>query len=342
MCPYTNSNEAQDVDSNGCGASQRDTDGDGVVDAIDQCPGTPSGTVVDNQGCDESNRDTDDDGINDLSDLCPNTPYYDVDKVDSDGCAPTEKDSDGDGAFDDFDRFPNDPTQIYDSDNDGFGDNESGNDADDCPFEFGTSTGEKLGCPDMDSDGIVDTLDDDKDGDGVLNSDDAFPDDETEWSDIDLDGFGGNIDPDDDNDGAGDQEEIDCGSDPLDADSLPPDEDGDGICDLLDTNEENSDGDTNPSTEDTQSSIGATAVIAGIVVVFLIIGGIGAFLFTRGGSETVSGANMAAVEASATSTSSQQGEMIPTNRPCGKCGAPGLVFIPAYQRHFCRTCSQYE
>ena len=342
LCPYTNSNEAQDVDSNGCGASQRDTDGDGVVDAIDQCPGTPAGTVVDNQGCDESNRDTDDDGINDLSDLCPNTPYYDVDKVDSDGCAPTEKDSDGDGAFDDFDRFPNDPTQIYDSDNDGFGDNESGNNADDCPFEFGTSTGEKLGCPDMDGDGIVDTLDDDKDGDGVLNSDDAFPDDETEWSDIDLDGFGGNIDPDDDNDGAGDQEEIDCGSNPLDADSLPPDEDGDGICDLLDTNEENSDGDTNPSAEDTQSSIGATVVIAGIVVVFLIIGGIGAFLFTRGGSETVSGANMAAAEASTTSTSSQQGEMIPTNRPCGKCGAPGLVFIPAYQRHFCRTCSQYE
>jgi ssDNA-binding Zn-finger/Zn-ribbon topoisomerase 1 len=34
--------------------------------------------------------------------------------------------------------------------------------------------------------------------------------------------------------------------------------------------------------------------------------------------------------------------MVPTNRPCGKCGAPGLVFIPAYQRHYCRVCSQYE
>ena len=342
LCPYTNSNEALQVDSDGCGESQRDTDDDGVVDAIDQCPGTPVNTVVDNQGCDESNRDSDNDGINDLGDLCPNTPYYDVDKVDSEGCAPTERDTDGDGAFDDFDRFPEDATQIYDSDNDGFGDNETGNNADDCPFEFGTSTGEKLGCPDMDEDGIVDDLDDDKDGDGTPNVDDAFPNDSTEWSDVDLDGYGGNIDPDDDNDGAGDQEEIDCGSDPLDADSLPPDEDGDGTCDLLDANEENGDGVNNtPSSEDAQGSM-ATAVFVGIAVIILIIVGIGIFLFTRSGTDVVTGANMAAAEASTPASSSQQGEMVPTDRPCGKCGAPGLVFIPAYQRHYCRVCSQYE
>ena len=339
QCPYTNSNEASDVDSNGCGASQRDSDNDGVVDAIDQCPGTPTNTVVDNKGCDESKRDSDEDGVNDLSDLCPNTPYYDTDKVDSDGCAPAEKDTDGDGAFDDFDRFPEDPTQMYDSDNDGFGDNESGNNADDCPFEFGTSTGDKLGCPDMDGDGIVDDLDDDKDGDGTSNVDDVFPDDNSEWADTDLDGFGNNIDPDDDDDGKADQEEIDCGSDPLDSESLPPDEDGDGICDLLDTNEEDSNQGNSQSTEETSGGFPVVA-IAGIVAVILVLGGIGAFVFTRGSSETVTGASMAAAE-SAVSTS-QQGEMIPTDRICTKCGSPGIVFIPAYQRHFCRACSQYE
>ena len=339
QCPYTNSNEAPDVDANGCGASQRDTDGDGVVDLIDQCPGTPVNTVVDNQGCDESKRDSDDDGVNDLSDLCPNTPYYDIDKVDSDGCAPAEKDTDGDGAFDDFDRFPEDSTQMYDSDNDGFGDNESGNNADDCPFEYGTSTGEKLGCPDMDGDGIVDDLDDDKDGDGTANIDDAFPDDSSEWADTDLDGFGNNIDPDDDDDGKADQDEIDCGSDPLDSESLPADEDGDGICDLLDTNEEDTNQGNTQTTEETSG--GFPVVIVGVVVVLiLILGGVGAFLFTRGGNETITGATMAAAES--TASNSQQGEMIPTNRPCGKCGAPGIVFIPAYQRHYCRVCSQYE
>ena len=339
QCPFTNSNEALNVDSNGCGASQRDTDGDGVVDLIDQCPETPSNTVVDSQGCDESKRDSDDDGINDFNDLCPNTPYYDVDKIDSDGCAPAEKDTDGDGAFDDFDRFPEDPTQIYDSDNDGFGDNESGNNADDCPFEFGTSTGDKSGCPDMDGDGIVDELDEDRDGDGTSNVDDVFPDDSTEWADTDLDGFGNNVDPDDDDDGKADQEEIDCGSDPLDSESLPPDEDGDGTCNLLDTNEDGTNQNNSESTEETSGSFPVIA-IAGLVVVILVLGGVGAFFLTRSGSETVTGTMMAAAES--TASSSQQGEMITTDRACGKCGAPGIVFIPAYQRHFCRVCSQYE
>ena len=34
------------VDENGCSDSQKDTDGDGVTDDIDQCP-TPSGQSVD-------------------------------------------------------------------------------------------------------------------------------------------------------------------------------------------------------------------------------------------------------------------------------------------------------
>ena len=169
--------------------------------------------------------------------------------------------------------------------------------------------------------------------------DDAFPDDSSESTDTDLDGFGNNIDPDDDNDGKADQEETDCGSDPLDPESLPPDEDGDGTCDLLDTNEDDTNQNNSGSTEDTSGGFPVVA-IAGIVVVILVLGGVGAFLFTRSGSETVTGASMAASES--TTSTSQQGEMIPTDRVCGKCGAPGLVFIPAYQRHYCRVCSQYE
>ena len=41
----------------------------------------------------------------------------------------------------------------------------------------------------------------DRDGDGVPDDQDAFPDDPNEWLDTDEDGIGNNADPDDDNDG---------------------------------------------------------------------------------------------------------------------------------------------
>ena len=39
------------VDANGCSDSQKDTDGDGVNDDVDQCPDTPNGEIVDADGC---------------------------------------------------------------------------------------------------------------------------------------------------------------------------------------------------------------------------------------------------------------------------------------------------
>jgi hypothetical protein len=75
--------------------------------------------------------------------------------------------------------------------------------------------------PDFDCDGIVDTLDEDIDGDGVLNARDAFPLNPNESIDTDGDGIGNNADLDDDNDGYSDVEEIAFGSDPLDANSIP-------------------------------------------------------------------------------------------------------------------------
>lgn len=58
-----------------------DSDGDGVTDNFDKCPGTPKGVRVDSSGCP---LDTDGDGVPDYRDNCPGTPTGA--KVDSNGC----------------------------------------------------------------------------------------------------------------------------------------------------------------------------------------------------------------------------------------------------------------
>jgi len=75
-CPGTSAGAK--VDSNGC---EFDSDGDGVVDRLDQCPDTPKGTPVNSVGCP---LDSDGDGVIDSQDQCPNTPKGD--KVDVHGC----------------------------------------------------------------------------------------------------------------------------------------------------------------------------------------------------------------------------------------------------------------
>jgi len=76
-----------------------DSDGDGVYDAKDQCPGTPSGVQVNDVGCP---LDSDGDWVYDYMDKCPGTPAgTPVDKV---GCP---LDSDGDGVYDHLDQHPN-------------------------------------------------------------------------------------------------------------------------------------------------------------------------------------------------------------------------------------------
>jgi OOP family OmpA-OmpF porin len=78
-----------------------DTDGDGVDDDLDKCPGTPGGTPVDSSGCP---LDDDGDGVPNAADKCPGTPAGA--KVDANGC---ESDSDGDGVADSRDQCPNTP-----------------------------------------------------------------------------------------------------------------------------------------------------------------------------------------------------------------------------------------
>ncbi len=58
-----------------------DSDGDGVYDDKDKCPGTPKGVTVDAMGCP---LDSDGDGVADYKDKCPGTKAGA--KVDADGC----------------------------------------------------------------------------------------------------------------------------------------------------------------------------------------------------------------------------------------------------------------
>lgn len=58
-----------------------DSDGDGVTDDQDKCPGTPAGARVDKDGC---RLDSDGDGVFDEQDKCPNTPPGEL--VDAAGC----------------------------------------------------------------------------------------------------------------------------------------------------------------------------------------------------------------------------------------------------------------
>jgi len=153
-----------------------DTDGDGVADELDKCPGTPGGVKVDENGCPV---DKDGDGIADYLDKCPD----DFGLAAFEGCP----DADGDGIIDSEDDCPKDKglaefNGCPDTDGDGIMDKE-----DDCPKDKGLA--EFNGCPDTDGDGIIDSKDDcpkvkglaefngcpDTDGDKIPDKDDKCP-----------------------------------------------------------------------------------------------------------------------------------------------------------------------
>ncbi len=82
-----------------------DSDGDGVIDDLDRCPGTPAGTAVDSNGC---ALDDDGDGVTNDLDKCPGTPAGT--KVDAVGCEiVVSVDGDGDGILDGQDQCPTTP-----------------------------------------------------------------------------------------------------------------------------------------------------------------------------------------------------------------------------------------
>jgi OOP family OmpA-OmpF porin len=67
-------------------AAPVDTDGDGIADPGDACPGTPAGTRVDARGCE---TDGDRDRVADGRDRCPDTPAGT--RVDESGCSLTAR-----------------------------------------------------------------------------------------------------------------------------------------------------------------------------------------------------------------------------------------------------------
>jgi len=136
-CPGTP--KGAKVDATGC---PLDSDGDGVYDGLDQCPGTPKGAKVDAKGCPS---DADGDGVLDGLDQCPDTPKGAT--VDDKGCP---RDSDGDGVLDGLDQCPNTPKGAVvdakgcpkDSDGDGVPDG-----IDQCPDTPAGLKVDATGCP---------------------------------------------------------------------------------------------------------------------------------------------------------------------------------------------------
>jgi hypothetical protein len=84
ICIDANSNDECDMDEE---AAIVDTDGDGVPDADDRCPGTPAGEQVDQFGCTQAQAvlDDDNDGVLNASDTCPGTAAGAT--VDANGCS---------------------------------------------------------------------------------------------------------------------------------------------------------------------------------------------------------------------------------------------------------------
>jgi Tol biopolymer transport system component len=165
-----------------------DSDGDGMVDACDNCPLDTNLYQI----------DTDGDGLGDACDPCPDDPQNDDDDQDVvcdpvDNCPlvsnPGQEDADGDGLGDSCDNCPVVPNPLQaDTDGDGIGDA-----CDPCPD--GPDT-------DLDEDGIPceqdncpeepNPLQEDLDGDDVGDTCDVCPGDPD--NDLDGDGVCGEVD----------------------------------------------------------------------------------------------------------------------------------------------------
>ncbi len=139
-----------------------DKDGDGVLNAEDNCVNTsnPDQEDLDGDGIgDTCDDDIDGDGFLNANDNCPTTPNADQEDTDNDGVGDLcETDIDGDGIPNAFDN---------------------------CPLDFNSDQA------DLDADGMGNECDDDIDGDGLLNSQDNCPEEfNPSQEDTDADGFG--------------------------------------------------------------------------------------------------------------------------------------------------------
>lgn len=182
----------------------RDSDGDGVPDALDKCPYVPEPQdgYQNGDGC--PNLDIDGDGIPNHLDNCPDQPMVFFPGAPTDGCPVLDRDGDGIPDVDDLcPDEPEDPENRGDQDADGCPDDDDGdgipNVVDLCPGQPEDFDGieDVDGCADLDNDGdgITDFSDDcpnlaadyipgtqtdgcplqDSDGDGVQDAFDLCP-----------------------------------------------------------------------------------------------------------------------------------------------------------------------
>ena len=144
-----------------------DIDGDGWADTVDWDANDSSQWVdLDEDGYGDETEGTD-------GDDCPGV-WGNSTQGEVLGCT----DSDGDGWADSIDLFPDESTQWVDSDSDGFGDNPDGFQADACVDNAGTSTIDRFGCKDYDSDGVSNENDPDEwDPNLRIDEDDDLVDD---------------------------------------------------------------------------------------------------------------------------------------------------------------------
>ncbi len=155
-----------------------DSDSDGTIDCLDECPNDPNKILPGICGCGNSDLvDTDADGTPDCLDSCPSDPA----KISPGlcGCGNIDTpDTDGDGTFDCNDLCPNDPTKVLPgicgcgvsdtADNDADG---TPNCNDQCPNDSNKVVPGICGC------GVSDTVD--NDADGTPNCNDLCPNDPT-------------------------------------------------------------------------------------------------------------------------------------------------------------------
>lgn len=87
-----------------CSGGSRDSDGDGVVDCLDQCALDPLKSAPGACGCGQSDIDQDRDGFADCTDQCPNDLQKSSPGVC--GCGVADTDQDNDGTFDCQDQCP--------------------------------------------------------------------------------------------------------------------------------------------------------------------------------------------------------------------------------------------
>ena len=226
--------------SDGTDSLNPDTDGDGFCDGINTVPGVCFAGPDPYPNDPNLPLDTDGDGLPDDDSDWTGPPYADDDD-DNDGYPDTSEENCGSDPLN-ASNLPND------LDGDGICD-DSDDDIDGDGIDNVNETGLPIGTsptnPDTDGDGVCDGPESPVTSNCTAGPD-AFPLDPGGWEDTDGDGHPNelfppsNSDPaliedlDDDNDGWSDIDEVNCGSDPLNATDSPIDLNGDGVCDNLD------------------------------------------------------------------------------------------------------------